>query len=498
MEGRLGVVDGLDRKWWTLIAVCTAIFMLLLDITVVNVALPDMQRDLDASFAQLQWVVDAYALTLATTVLAAGSLADLLGRRRVFTLGLVLFTVASFAAGSRPTRAPDRRAGRSGRGRRHHVRRLAGAPRECISRPRPRYGIRDLGRDDGCGCRDRPARRRRAHGVGRLALDLLRQHPDRGCGDLRDDVAGDESKNPNAGRVDWLGTAALTGSLFLLVYGLLAGKREGLDERAHPRLPDRRGRPARGVRGDRAAATRPDARPPPVPKPGFDGAQIAAFAISSSIFAAFLYLTLYLQNVLGYSPLQAGLRFLPLSLAAFVVAADLGQSHVPRLGALADGRRPRDHRRLAAPDVARRHDSGWTLLLAGFLSAVGIGLTNPALASTAVSVVSPERAGMASGTNSTFRQVGIATGIAGLGALFQRTISSKLAPRWRLRRATTSSPRWRRAPSRRTSRRRHGPRSSNRSARSSRRRDRRARGSGAGRGAPARHAPSAGAGARRR
>src|SRR4051794_34689052 len=96
---RLGAVEGLDRKWWTLIAVCTAIFMLLLDITVVNVALPDMQRDLDASFSQLQWVVDAYALTLATTVLAAGSLADIFGRRRVFTMGLVLFTAASFACG---------------------------------------------------------------------------------------------------------------------------------------------------------------------------------------------------------------------------------------------------------------------------------------------------------------------------------------------------------------------------------------------------------------
>src|SRR5205085_11758027 len=68
----------MDRKWWTLIAVCTATFMLLLDITVVNVALPDIQKDLDASFAELQWVVDAYALMLATLTLTAGSLADLL------------------------------------------------------------------------------------------------------------------------------------------------------------------------------------------------------------------------------------------------------------------------------------------------------------------------------------------------------------------------------------------------------------------------------------
>ena len=78
----------MDRKWWTLIAVCVATFMLLLDITVVNVALPDIQNDLNASFAELQWVVDAYALMLATLMLTAGSLADLLGRRLVFAIGL--------------------------------------------------------------------------------------------------------------------------------------------------------------------------------------------------------------------------------------------------------------------------------------------------------------------------------------------------------------------------------------------------------------------------
>src|SRR5437868_4616545 len=89
----------LARKWWTLIAVCIAIFMLLLDITIVNVALPDMARSLHASFTDLQWVVDAYALTLATCVLNAGSLADLLGRKRVFATGLVLFTGASLLCG---------------------------------------------------------------------------------------------------------------------------------------------------------------------------------------------------------------------------------------------------------------------------------------------------------------------------------------------------------------------------------------------------------------
>ena len=160
---------------------------------------------------------------------------------------------------------------------------------------------------------------------------------------------------------------------------------------------------------------------------GFVGAQIAAFAISASIFAAFLYLTLYLQNVLGYSPLQAGLRFLPLSLAAFVVAAISGNltSRVSARWLMGAG--------LAIIGVSLllmariEVDSGWTILLPGFvLGGIGIGLTNPALASTAVGVVPAERSGMASGTNSTFRQVGIATGIAGLGALFQHAISTKL------------------------------------------------------------------------
>src|SRR3982751_5080001 len=88
------------RRWWTLVLVCVAIFMLLLDITIVNVALPDIQRELHSSFTDLQWVVDAYALTLATTVLNAGSLADLLGRKRVFIAGLVLFTAASALCGA--------------------------------------------------------------------------------------------------------------------------------------------------------------------------------------------------------------------------------------------------------------------------------------------------------------------------------------------------------------------------------------------------------------
>ena len=79
----------MDRKWWTLLAVCVGTFMLLLDVTIVNTALPYIERALGASFADLQWVIDAYALTLAALLLTGGSLADLFGRRLVFVIGLV-------------------------------------------------------------------------------------------------------------------------------------------------------------------------------------------------------------------------------------------------------------------------------------------------------------------------------------------------------------------------------------------------------------------------
>ena len=92
----------MERKWWTLLAGCIAIFMLLVDVTIVNVALPSIERDLGADFSDLQWVIDAYALTLAGFVLAAGSLADKVGRKRVFMFGLAIFTASSLACGLAP------------------------------------------------------------------------------------------------------------------------------------------------------------------------------------------------------------------------------------------------------------------------------------------------------------------------------------------------------------------------------------------------------------
>src|SRR6202048_2313149 len=93
----------MERKWWTLIVVCVGTFMLLLDITIVNVALPKIAGDLKASFSEIQWVIDAYALTLASLLLTAGALADLIGRRLVFSIGLVLFAFTSLLCALSPS-----------------------------------------------------------------------------------------------------------------------------------------------------------------------------------------------------------------------------------------------------------------------------------------------------------------------------------------------------------------------------------------------------------
>ena len=155
---------------------------------------------------------------------------------------------------------------------------------------------------------------------------------------------------------------------------------------------------------------------------------IAAFALSASLFAMFLYITLYLQNILGYSPLQTGVRFLPVTGLGLVLA--------PVAGRLAARMSPRwflgGGIALVAAGLFVMHgvgpNSSWTVLLPGLmLAGAGVGIANPTLAQVAVGVVPPARSGMASGINNTCRQVGIATGIAGLGAVFQHEVASKAA-----------------------------------------------------------------------
>ena len=411
----------MERKWRALLIVCVSIFMLLLDITIVNVALPSIQRDLHTSFTDLQWVVDAYALLLATSVLNAGTLGDWLGRKRVFVGGVALFTLASALCGSATTPLFLNLA----RG----LQGIGGAVMFAVSLAilSPEFHGRERGTAFGIW----GATIGLAVAIGPLAGGVLTEYAGWrwiffvnvpigiAC------VAGalaylHESRDEQHGGLDVLGFAFLTAGLFALVLALLrgeswgwsSGRTIGLLIAAAVLLPAffvsqlRRQTPTLDVRLFR--------------NPTFTGAQLIAFTISSGMFAQFLYLTLYLQNGLKLSPLQTGLRFLPLSLLSFVAAPIAGRlsSRVPLRFLFAIGMSLVGASLLLMHGIT--HSSHWTTLLAGFIAGgIGVGLVNAPLAVTAVGVVEPRRAGMASGTNNTFRQIGIATGVAALGAIYQ-------------------------------------------------------------------------------
>jgi predicted MFS family arabinose efflux permease len=236
-----------------------------------------------------------------------------------------------------------------------------------------------------------------------------------------------ETKDPSAARIDLPGLVTFSAGLFALVFALVRGNTEGWGSATIVGLLVLAAVLLAGFVAVELRQERPMLDLTLFRKPAFAGVSIAAFVLSASMFSMFLYLTLYLQNTLGFSPLEAGLRFLPITLLAFVCAALSGNltERVPVRYLMAGG--------LGLVGLGLVLMSGvdasskWTALLAGFLVAgAGIGLTNPAIASTAVGVVDPRRSGMAAGINNTFRQVGIATGIAALGVIFQSLVTSRI------------------------------------------------------------------------
>jgi EmrB/QacA subfamily drug resistance transporter len=415
----------MERKWWTLIAVSVAIFMLLLDITVVNVALPSIQRSLHSSFQDLQWVVNAYSLTLAAFLLTAGAVSDLVGRRRVFTAGLIVFTASSAVCGlsSSPLMLNLARAVQGTGGAMMFATSLALIAQAFHGKERGvAFGV--FGGVIGAAVAVGPV-------VGGVITSGIGWEwiffvnvPIGIAAVLLTLSQVSESRDPNARGVDWAGLITFSGALFLLVFALIQGNEKGWGS---TRILSfligalvllalflvvelRQKRPMLDLSLFR--------------RPAFAGASIVGFAISASMFSMFLYLTLYIQDVLRYDPLQAGLRFLPVTLLSFVVAPISGRLsvRVPVRALLGVGLLLVGAGLLTMTAVSA--SSGWTVLIPGFLLAgAGVGLINPPLASTAIGVVHYSRSGMASGINNTFRQVGIATGIAGLGAIFQHDIT---------------------------------------------------------------------------
>ncbi len=420
----------MERKWWTLIVVCVGTFMLLLDITIVNVALPTIARDLKASFSDIQWVIDAYALTLASLLLTAGTLADRLGRRAVYATGLVLFALTSLLCALSPSALflIIARGGQGIGGAIMFATALALLAQEFHGRERgTAFGI--WGAAIAASAAVGPLLGGAlTEGLGWASIFYINVPIGLGAAVLAMTKLA-ESRDPEARAIDWIGTVTFTSALFLLMLALIEGNSDGWGSTKILALF------AGSVVLIVAFVIAELNQDQPMfdlslfRKPTFGGASLAAFAVSLSMFAMFLYLTLYIQTLLGYSPLQTGLRFLPFTVVSFVAAAASGNlsSRVPVRFLLGGGLALTGAGLLLMRGLTPT--SSWTALLAGFIVAgAGVGLVNPALASTAIGVVPPQRSGMASGINNTFRQVGIATGIAGLGALFESRISSQLAP----------------------------------------------------------------------
>jgi EmrB/QacA subfamily drug resistance transporter len=420
----------MERKWWTLIVVCVATFMLLLDITIVNVALPKIAADLKASFSDIQWVIDAYALTLASLLLTAGALADLLGRRLVFSVGLGLFAFTSLLCALSPS-ALFLILARAGQG-------VGGAI--MFSTALALLAQEFHGRERGTALGIWGATIATSAAVGPLVGGALTE----GFGwssifyiNVPIGIAAviltlakvAESRNPEARKIDWIGTVTFTSGLFLLVFGIIRGNALGWGSTEIVALFAIAVVLLVAFVISQFVQERAMFDVSLFRKPAFGGASLAALLVSSSMLAMFLYLTLFIQTDLGFSPLQTGLRFLPFTVVAFFgsIASGNLSGRVPVRVLLSVGLGLVGVGLLLMRGLTA--SSHWTAVLAGFMvSGAGLGLANPALASTAIGVVPPQRSGMASGINNTFRQVGIATGIAALGAIFESTLSSKLAP----------------------------------------------------------------------
>jgi EmrB/QacA subfamily drug resistance transporter len=416
------------NKWWTLVAVCLGTFMLLLDITIVNVALPDIQRALHSSFSDLQWIVDAYALTLAAFLLTSGSLADMYGRRLLYLIGLAVFTCASALCGFAVTTLMLQLS--------RALQGIGGAIMFAVSLALLADAFR--GKDRGVAFGVWGTVTGLAVAVGPLLGGVLTSglswrwiffvNVPIGIAAVAITVTKvAESRAPQASRPDWAGFLLFTVALSSLVYGLIESNQKSFTDAL--------------VLGCFAVAAvllvafvvveRRSAHPMfdlnLFRLPTFSGGSVAAFGLSASIFAMLLYLVLYLQDILGYSALGTGVRLMVISGAVLAVSTVAGRlsSHVPvRLligpGLILVGLGLLLMRGLGA-------GSTWTHLVPGMIvGGVGIGMVNPPLASTAVGVVQPQRAGMASGINSTFRQVGIATGIALLGTLFSNKVKNEV------------------------------------------------------------------------
>lgn len=411
---------GENRKWWTLAAVSFGLFMIMLDNTVVNVALPSIQRDLGVGLSELEWVVAGYALTFAALMLIGGKLADMYGRRLIFVVGIVLFTLASLACGL------------SDSGTMLIVARIAQGVGASLMSPAslsiitatfpPRQRGTAIGVWAGVSAM--------ALAIGPLTGGLLTEHlswhwiffinvPVGIAGVVASYLLIDESRDESAVQafdVPGLATSAL--GLFALTYGLIEANSYGWGS---PRILA-----AFAIAAVSLIAFVLLERHQRVPmldlalfgSRTYVGANVVLLLVALAMFGVFFFVSIYMQTILGYSPTQAGAAFLPMTLLIIVLAPQAGRI-ADRIGSrvLMTGGMALVGTHLLLLSTLDADSSFWNLLPAFLIGGVGMSATMTPATAAAMKAVPRDKAGVGSAVLNAFRQVGGSIGVALMGAI---------------------------------------------------------------------------------
>ncbi len=427
---RARLVTEENKKWWTLAAVAFGLFMIMLDNTVVNVALPAIQRDLGVGLSELEWIVSGYALTFAALMLIGGKLADAYGRRLIFVLGIVVFTAASLACGL-ATSGDMLIAARVVQG--------AGAAMmspATLSIIAATFPPRERGTAIGIWAGVSAL----ALAIGPLIGGLLTEHaswnwiffvnvPIGILGIGASFVLIDESRDPTHERLDLPGLATSAVGLFSLTYGLIEANTYGWGS-------------ARIVGAFVLAAVALFAfvvlerrqRAPMLDLTLFEnrtylGANLTTLFVSLAMFGVFFFVSLFMQNILGYSAVEAGASFLPMTLLIIVVAPIAGKAsdRFGSRGLMTTGMLLLSAQLLYFSQLDT-DTTFWQLLPGLVLGGVGMSLTMTPSAAAATRAVPVAKAGVGSAVLNACRQVGGSIGIALMGAIMASRLTDPPTP----------------------------------------------------------------------
>jgi EmrB/QacA subfamily drug resistance transporter len=409
-----------NRRWWTLAAVAFGLFMIMLDNTVVNVALPSIQRDLHVKLSELEWIVTAYALTFAALLITGGKLGDLLGRRRIFIVGIAIFTLSSLACGLAPN-AGFLIGARAVQGVGAALMNPA-----SLSIITATFPPRERGQAIGIWAGVSAMALAIGPLVGGLIVDNINWNwiffinvPVGVAGIIVSRLVIKESRDTSHEQsIDLPGLVTSSAGLFALTYALIEGNQHGWTS---PEILGLFAAAAALLVG--FVVLEHYQRLPMLDlslfrNGSFVGANLVAMLVSLGMFGVFFFVSLYIQNILGWSPTKAGASFLPMTILIILVAPAAGKLS-DRVGSrwlMGTGMTLVSISLLLYQRVGL-HSTFWTLLPAMLLGGVGMAMTMSPMTAAAMSSVSVDKAGVGSGVLNSFRQLGGSLGIALMGAI---------------------------------------------------------------------------------